>query len=90
MMIYISYTPLISRKHGDLRIAFTLARETIFEQTYNFCAIIWFFYVGYNQRLQLEINFILFCIFNYVTYYPLTSFIGKFRSSRENLVTNTT
>ena len=89
-MIYISYTPSISRKHGGLRIAVTLARETIFEQTYNFCVIICFFYVGYNQRLQREINFILFCIFNYVTYYPLTSFIGKFRSSRENLVTNTT
>ena len=51
----------------------------LFEKTNNLV------FVGYNQSLQRENNFILFCIFNYVTYInsqPLNPFVGKFRSSQ--------
>ena len=75
-----------STKRLDFKRAFKLARNTIFEQTYNFYAIICFcFYSGDNQSAKRKSNFILFCIFNYVTYinsHPLNASIGKFGSSR--------
>ena len=63
---------------------FKLGSKSILEQTYTFFVIIWDIFV-YNQILQLESNFILFCTFNCVTFsisYSLNSFVDKFWSSR--------
>ena len=65
-------------------MVFKLVRKTIFEQTHKFCVVICCCFFLDNQSLRRESNFILFCIFNYVTYinsYPLNLFIFKFRSS---------
>ena len=66
-------------------MAFKFVRKTIFEQAYNFLSnhLILFFLDVIS--LHQEINVLLFCIFNYITYinsYPLNPFIGLFRSSR--------
>ena len=47
---------------------FKLGSKSIFEQTYTFFVIIWDIFAVYNQILQLESNFILFCTFNCVTF----------------------
>ena len=44
-----------------------------------------FVFVGYNQSLRRKSNFILLCIFKYVTYinsHPVNPFSGKFWFSR--------
>ena len=69
-------------------MAFKLVRKTIFEQTYNFCVIICFCFRWIYKSLRRKSDFILFCIFNYVTCINsppiliLNLSIGKFQSSR--------
>ena len=50
-----------------------------------------FAFAGYNQSLRGESNFILLCVFNYVTYinpHTLHPFIGNFGPPRESLITS--
>ena len=85
-LIFAQYTPSnkASSTHGGFRMELKLERKTLFKQTHNFCLSV-FVFAGYDQSLQRESNFILFYVFNYVTYinpHALNPFIGKFRSSR--------
>ena len=55
-------------------MSFKLVRKTIFEQTYNFCVIICFCFRWIYKSLRRKSDFILFCIFNYVTCINLLQF----------------
>ena len=87
---------LVSSKYEDFRMIFELVRKSIFEHldiwTYMFCVIIWDFYARYNQSLQWENNFILFCIFimlHLQTLTPLILLSVNFGLPGENVVTST-
>ena len=47
---------------------FKLVKKQYLKKLVIYVCLSVFVYTGYNQRLQRESNFILFCIFDYVTY----------------------
>ena len=63
-------------KRGFGVVVFKLVIKALFEKLTISVWLSVFVFTGYNQSLQRESNFILFCTFNYVTYinpHPFTT-----------------